>query len=591
MSSGTRPEAATSSSRARRASATFLVVDGAHDEDARARERQPELERFRERRHAERGAARVEHGSRDVDGAVAVRVCLDHSPQLRRSGRALQPLRVAPDRLQVDREARSVHQPSRAAGSVVSRSPAMRPARCGTSSAARACAIAAAAAASCGSSPLARNEATIPVRTSPVPAVARAGGPRSQTIVPASGVATIVSAPFRRTTARNRARCFACRLQSMCCNPVGVALEEAPELARVRSEHKRVAPLDRLEGEEAVGVDDRGQRDALEKSAHEVGAPLTPSEPRAERESACPFGSVLDDLGRVVVSPTDLHGLEGERLGGRKRVLRNGQGHVARVGPQCCESREAGCAGHPARATDDENGSGAVLRVLRRPAGNEVEQRRERSSTLRRPGLEPDVADHDLAGMEPAGRDDVAHLQTMERDRHVRLDRCARNLSRRRIDPGREVHRDHGGRSGVDPRDEVSSVGSRLAVKAGAEEGIDDHVVAGDLVGLVRDEPGVAQHSRGDSPVAAVRASAAHARKPLRSRVRTHRLACHGAPGSLHELGDRLWVAGIPLLRGAHLGCGVERIEHVSPTRAAARRRRPQRSPGNGSSRGRSHRR
>jgi hypothetical protein len=49
--------------------------------------------------------------------------------------------------------------------------------------------------------PFERKAATIPVRTSPVPAVASPGFPKSQTRTPLPGDATSVSAPFRRTTA------------------------------------------------------------------------------------------------------------------------------------------------------------------------------------------------------------------------------------------------------------------------------------------------------------------------------------------------------------------------------------------------------
>ena len=60
-----------------------------------------------------------------------------------------------------------------------------------------------AAAAIRGSSPLERNAAMIPVSTSPVPAVARAGRP-GQTIAPCPGAPTSVPEPFSRTTQPNR---------------------------------------------------------------------------------------------------------------------------------------------------------------------------------------------------------------------------------------------------------------------------------------------------------------------------------------------------------------------------------------------------
>ena len=53
----------------------------------------------------------------------------------------------------------------------------------------------------CGSMPLARKAATIPVSTSPLPAVARPGFPRSATRTPRPGAATSVSTPLRSTTA------------------------------------------------------------------------------------------------------------------------------------------------------------------------------------------------------------------------------------------------------------------------------------------------------------------------------------------------------------------------------------------------------
>ena len=74
-------------------------------------------------------------------------------------------------------------------------------------------AVAPAAAARRPSMPFARNAAIVPVRTSPVPAVASDGGPKPQTSTPSPGAATIVSAPFSRQTQpkRSTARAAASR--------------------------------------------------------------------------------------------------------------------------------------------------------------------------------------------------------------------------------------------------------------------------------------------------------------------------------------------------------------------------------------------
>ena len=133
------------------------------------------------------------------------------------------------------------------------------------------CATAAAAAAVPGSRPFARNAATTPVRTSPVPAVASDGGPRSQTTSLPSGEATIVSAPLSRTTAPKRSAASRAAASRWASTHASHA-EQAAELARVRREHGRRVALDGLEPEERVGVDDRGEVDALEQLAHERAA-------------------------------------------------------------------------------------------------------------------------------------------------------------------------------------------------------------------------------------------------------------------------------------------------------------------------------
>jgi hypothetical protein len=175
-----RPSAATSSRRATRASPISRSDTGTHDDDARVAQRGTEVERLGQRCDAEGGGARLQAGLRDVDRAVPVALGLHDRPQLGTARRTQQRLGVPADRAQVEGEARPLHgrilrdwrsgrQASSAAGRAATRSPATRPATCGTSRAARPCATAAAAAAVGASSPLERNDATTPVRTSPVP--------------------------------------------------------------------------------------------------------------------------------------------------------------------------------------------------------------------------------------------------------------------------------------------------------------------------------------------------------------------------------------------------------------------------------------
>src|SRR5438034_660289 len=170
------------------------------DEDPHARELAPQRERLGHRCDAERERTLAEHRARDVDRAVAVAVRLDHGPELRPTEDAPQPTSVASKRPEVDRDLGAVHQcPERTLGSTSRRSLAIIPASSEDSIAAQWCAVAPAAVASRASMPLARNAAITPVRTSPVPAVARLGWPPS-TSTPDPGAAIRVPAPLSRTT-------------------------------------------------------------------------------------------------------------------------------------------------------------------------------------------------------------------------------------------------------------------------------------------------------------------------------------------------------------------------------------------------------
>ncbi len=118
------------------------------------------------------------------------------------------------------------------------------------------------------SRPFARNAATMPVSTSPVPAVASPGASVSTTIAPPPGQATIVSAPLSRHDAAEALSAARRTASSRCAvDPVRLDAEQARELARVRREHgRRRARSTGSRLEERVGVDD-GRKVELARAA------------------------------------------------------------------------------------------------------------------------------------------------------------------------------------------------------------------------------------------------------------------------------------------------------------------------------------
>jgi hypothetical protein len=95
---------------------------------------------------------------------------------------------------------------------------------------------------------------------------------------------------------------------------------------------------------------------------------------------------------------------------------------------------------------------------------------------LRLGALEADVRNLDLAGAISAGTDDETDLEAVHRHGHVRVDGCAPNFARRRIDARGDVDRDDGTLERVDALDQRASILARLAVEAGPEQRIDDDV-------------------------------------------------------------------------------------------------------------------
>ena len=207
-------------------------------------------------------------------------------------------------------------------------------------------------------------------------------------------------------------------------------------------------------------------------------------------------------------------------------------------------------------------------------------------------GLEPDVRNLDVAREERPRRDVVAHLLPVKGDGQVRIDGRTSNLARGRVHSGWEVDAQNRRAEVVHLLDQLRSARPRLALEAGPEEAVDDHVRIAEVLVLVLrlrvdDEhvpPRLFEHAGGDPSVAPVRAAPADDRERLRVAEVLERVPGDRLPRALHQLLDR---SVVPLLGRAHLGRGVERLRH--PGRRPGRP--PLRAPSNATWRGRSHRR
>ena len=86
-----------------------------------------------------------------------------------------------------------------------------------------------------------------------------------------------------------------------------------------------------------------------------------------------------------------------------------------------------------------------------------------------------DRRDVQLAGEALAGRDPVADLRGVERDRRVRFDRGSLDLAVRGVDARGDVGGDDESRSGVDRLDRARRGIARLPREARSEDRVDDH--------------------------------------------------------------------------------------------------------------------
>ena len=316
----------------------------------------PERQPLGHGRHAEGGRARFERRPGDVRRAVPVAVRLHDGPQLGSVERAEQGARVAPHRAEVERHLReraiSRARPGSRRRCRPRSSPTWRP----KLRAARPCTVAAAAAASWGSSPLARNAAMIPVSTSPVPAVASAGAPLTRIEhALARGGDDRVGALEQHDRAE-RLGAAPRRPRAGARRPRPTPRRAAAPAPRVRGQHRRARPADRRQLVAARRRPGRAGGRPARAARRTSSFASAPPEPWADRER--PHASRRRRRRRP---ERPLDGLQQPGLDDRQRALGHGDGDVPRVGAQCRARGEAHRAREPGRAADDEHRARAYL--------------------------------------------------------------------------------------------------------------------------------------------------------------------------------------------------------------------------------------
>ena len=171
--------------------------------------------------------------------------------------------------------------------------------------------------------------------------------------------------------------------------------------------------------------------------------------------------------------------------------------------------READGAGHPWRAADDEHRAGRVLVVLGRLRGTSSRIAGVTSRSSVSAGSSPISAIVTSPVWKSPGAIARPDLDAVEGDGQRGPHGLARDLTGRRVDARGDVDRDDRCAGGVDPLDRGGGLRTRLAVEAGAEEGVDDHVGLLDGGRLDRVAALLAEDAGGDPAVAPVRAAAA----------------------------------------------------------------------------------
>ena len=402
----------------------------------------------------------------------------------------------------------------------------------------------------------------MPVSTSPVPAVASAGGPSAddEHALARRGDERVGALEQADAAEALAPRCAPPRAGAR--RPTPDSHAEQPRRARPRAGSARSAPS-RSNGsssKSASASTTAGRSRLVEQPPHERLRSVAAAEARARARAR---RSALGDRPRSADArpPSgQLHRLEQPLLEHGQRLAGHGDGHVAGVGAEGGLGGEARAPVMPARAADDEHRAGRVLvvaRSLRAGRAPRIAGVTSRCSVSR--WLEPDVGDDDLAGVEaararPRGRPSARASSRSRRRCTPR--RRPRRWTRRRRRAGRPR------RPGT-PAALISSISARrvrprLAVEAGAEERVDQHVAARPAVlGGRRARPRASTSS-------AIRPSPPFAPPPqtapndARVREAAQRLLGDRAAGALHQRRARRGRPPAAL----HLLGGVERLEH-----------------------------
>ncbi len=391
-------------------------------------------------------------------------------------------------------------------------------------------------------------------------------------------------------------------------------IEQARELAGVRSQHGRRDPARQLLGParvrvQTVGVEHQGQAGGAREPPRERDRAFLASEPGAERQRAGAHRRVEHLLDAVDVQSARRFGQPpehhlGHAAAGEHRLHRGGHegGDIAGARAHRRARGHRGRAGQPDRAPRDEHVPGEELGRAARAA------RQQRQYLLgdqpgarlgRRTARDADVGDLDAAGVLLARPDPQAGLGGVEGDGHRGVHGLAFYDPRRGVDAARHIHAHHGRAGPLDRRDRLGYSSMGRAAEAGAEQRVDDHGralershgllplrpraavearrpragqslevargIAGELLrgGDAHEHhfpPAVTQQPRDDEAVAAVVALAAHDRDRAVGHEPLER-AHDGAARALHQIEarDALLVDRPAVGRPHRLGVGERR--------------------------------
>ena len=339
----------------------------------------------------------------------------------------------------------------------------------------------------------------MPVRTSPVPAVASDGcavAPRRARPRAARRRACRRPSAARPQPNSEAARRTASRRCASISSRVGA--EQPRELAAVRRQHASApARANGLELPERVRVEHDRQLEPLEQRRARARAcpslrprpgPIATASARSAASSTASAARGSSAAGRVLGQrPLDRLEQRATRARAAPTRARRARRSPRRRGtPRARVSIGAPVSPREPPTTSTEPARYFVLaRCLRGTSSEHRRRRRAQCSCSAAPS--PIGATCTAPGVEAAGRDREPDLRRAERDRHGRAHRRARHLAGRRVDAGGHVDRDDGLPARVDPLDHARGVLARRVREADAEQRVDDHVGLAEVADAVDD--------------------------------------------------------------------------------------------------------